>query len=140
MYSWEVVVEGSKWGPLDQYAEKYSALWEKRESSTPVYSFAKPKAQNTVKTIDSYRQQIEEKRIVLLQKLELEKLGDVRKKLWYELIKIEEATGHGISKAVSKLYANWFRAARRKQDAVLDVDEDDHSIIEWGVSESIYHS
>jgi hypothetical protein len=132
VYSWEVVVAGSKWSPLDRYAEKYSGLWEKKEADVPVVSFARPKAQSTGRTIDSYRQQIEEKRVVLLQKLKLEKLGDVRRKLWYELIKIEEATGHGISKAVSKLYANWFRAARRRQDAVLEMDEDDHSIIEWG--------
>jgi hypothetical protein len=60
------------------------------------------------------------------------KMGDVRRKLWYELIGIEEATGHGLSKAVSKLYTSWLRTARTRQDAMLEVDEDDGSIIEWG--------
>jgi hypothetical protein len=70
--------------------------------------------------------------LLLLLQLEVTKLGDVRRKLWHELIKIEEATGHGPSKAVSKLYASWLRTARMKQDATLEVDEDDNSVIEWG--------
>jgi hypothetical protein len=62
----------------------------------------------------------------------MERLGDARKRLWQNLIKIDEATGHGFSKAVSKLYASWLRTARLKQDATLEMDEDDSSIIEWG--------
>jgi hypothetical protein len=60
------------------------------------------------------------------------KVGDVRRKLWHELIRIEDTTGHGLSKAVSKLYATWLRTVRLNQDATLEVDEDDSSVIEWG--------
>jgi hypothetical protein len=69
-------------------------------------------------------------RSALFQKLKRERKGDVKGKLWHELIRIEEATGHGLSKAVSRLYANWLRTARSKQDATLEIDEDDHSVIE----------
>jgi hypothetical protein len=79
-----------------------------------------------------YPAKLIEERSALFQKLEMTKMGDVRRKLWHELIEIEEATGHGLSKAVSKLYASWLRTARMKQDATLEVDEDDNSIIEWG--------
>jgi hypothetical protein len=83
-------------------------------------------------TISPYRQKLIADRNALFQKLEMERMGDVRRRLWHERIKIEEATGHGLSKAVSKLYASWLRTARLKLDATLEVDEDDHSVIEWG--------
>lgn len=63
-------------------------------------------------------------------------MGDVRRKLWHERIRIEEVTGHGLSKAVSKLYASWLRTARMKQHATLrtcsaDPEEQGDMTPEW---------
>jgi hypothetical protein len=131
-YSWDVAVENSGWGTLEQHAAKYSNVGKKKSTSQPTNQCLKPQPKKTIETISPYRQQLIADRNALLEKLKMEKMGDVRRKLWYELIKIEEATGHELSKAVSKLYASWLRAARLKLDATLEVDEDEGSIIEWG--------
>jgi hypothetical protein len=60
----------------------------------------------------------------------IQQLAEATGKFWQKLIQVKEATGNSSSKAVAKLYANWFRSARNRKDATLEVDEDDMSIIE----------
>jgi hypothetical protein len=131
-YGWDVAVESSGCGTLERYTAMRAANKPSKGSSQPQSPPLKPTLKKMIETISPYQQKLIEERTALFQKLEMSKMGDVRRKLWYELIRIEEATGHGLSKAVSKLYASWLRTAKMRQDATLEVDEDDASVIEWG--------
>jgi hypothetical protein len=131
-YSWNIAVESSGWGTLEQYAARHGNIGKTKTTNPPRNQHLKSSSKETIGTISPYRQKLIVDRSALLQKLEIERMGDVRRKLWHELIKIEETTGHRLSKAVYKLYASWLRSARLKQEATLEVDEEDHSIIEWG--------
>jgi hypothetical protein len=75
--------------------------------------------------------QMEKRKKELLQELENETSITFRKCLWLELIKLEDVTGVGLSKAVSHLYASWFKRVRETRDAVLEVDDNEWEIITW---------
>jgi hypothetical protein len=106
MYGWDLAVERSGWGTLEQYAARRCDRGKSKAPGPPPSSHLKSTLKKPIGTISPYQKKLIEDRNALFQKLEMEKMGDVRRKLWHELIKIEETTGHGLSKAVSKLYAS----------------------------------
>jgi hypothetical protein len=95
----------SGWGTLEWYSEGYHRIKEAdalrqekmREPEKPAAVALVP-----VRSVGPAVQSLIDRPSELLQQLEAAQIGDIRRKLWYELIKIEEATGNGLSKAVSK--------------------------------------
>jgi hypothetical protein len=127
-------MERSGWGTLERYSAGYHRIKEAealRQEKMRQPEKRAAVALVPVRRVDPEVQSLIDRRSALLQQLEAAQMGDVRRKLWHDLIKIEEATGHGLSKAVSKLYASWFRSASMGNDATLEMDEEDGSIIEW---------
>jgi hypothetical protein len=55
---------------------------------------------------------VKERRIQLFKGLDQATHVKVQQEMWKELIKIENMTGGGLSKACSHLYLKWFKAAR----------------------------
>jgi hypothetical protein len=114
MYGWDLAVEMSGWGTLESYTARCQpSKIALKSNQTPALLTMK---KSTVEEVSPQNQRSIAERNALFRKLEMTKMGDVRRKLWHELIKIEEVTGHGLWKAVSKLHASGPRAARMKQD------------------------